>query len=129
MALVGRVYCENLLIALGGGRNDKSTYYNVQLSVLGTGYAGTINPEVLTADKRKAGADLATLKGNKNLVRADGKNTVQRTTKTESGRRTIPLNSRALEAIRHLKALSTSVIKCKKTPVKKCRFPAERSAI
>ena len=68
MALVGRVYCENLLIALGGGRNGKSTHYNVQLSVLGPGYAGTINPEVLTTDKRNAGADLATLKGKRFIV-------------------------------------------------------------
>jgi len=45
-----------------------------------------------------------TLKVTKNMVRVDGKNLVQRTTKTESGRRTIPLNSRALEAIQHLKA-------------------------
>ncbi len=45
-----------------------------------------------------------TLKVNKNMVRVNGKNLVQRTTKTESGKRTIPLNSRAMEAIRHLKA-------------------------
>ena len=45
-----------------------------------------------------------TLKVNKNMVRVNGKNIVQRTTKTESGKRTIPLNSRAMEAIRHLKA-------------------------
>ena len=38
------------------------------------------------------------------MVRVDGKNIVQRTTKTESGKRTIPLNSRAMEAIRRLKA-------------------------
>ena len=38
------------------------------------------------------------------MVRVDGKNTAQRTTKTESGKRTIPLNARAMEAIRHLKA-------------------------
>ncbi len=44
------------------------------------------------------------LKVNKNLVRVDGKNIVQRTTKTEAGKRTIPLNSKAMEAIRHLKA-------------------------
>ena len=44
-----------------------------------------------------------TLKVCKNLVHVDGQNLVQRTTKTESGRRTIPLNSRALEAVRHLK--------------------------
>ena len=45
-----------------------------------------------------------TLKVTKNPVRVNGKNTVQRTTKTESGRRTIPLNSRAMEAVQHLKA-------------------------
>ena len=33
----------------------------------------------------------------------DGENIVQRTTKTESGKRTIPLNSKAMEAIQHLK--------------------------
>ena len=37
------------------------------------------------------------------MVQADGKNTVQRTTKTASGKRTIPLNSRALEAVQNLK--------------------------
>ena len=44
------------------------------------------------------------LKVNKNLVRVDGMNTVQRTTKTASGKRTIPLNARAMEAVQHLKA-------------------------
>jgi integrase len=43
------------------------------------------------------------LKVNKNMVRVGGKNLVQRTTKTASGKRTIPLNSRALEAIQYLK--------------------------
>ena len=43
------------------------------------------------------------LKVTKNLVRVDGQNLVQRTTKTESGRRTIPLNARAMEAVQHLK--------------------------
>jgi len=43
-----------------------------------------------------------TLKVTKNMVRVDGKNFVQRTTKTASGKRTIPLNSRAMEAVQHL---------------------------
>lgn len=43
------------------------------------------------------------LKINKNMVRVDGKNVVQRATKTESGKRTIPLNSKAMEAVQHLK--------------------------
>ncbi len=45
-----------------------------------------------------------TLKVTKNIVRIDGKNTIQRTTKTDSGKRTIPLNGRAMEAVQHLKA-------------------------
>jgi integrase len=44
------------------------------------------------------------LKVCKNLVRVDGQNLVQRTTKTASGKRTIPLNARAIEAVQHLKA-------------------------
>ncbi len=38
------------------------------------------------------------------MVRVDGENLVQRTTKTASGKRTIPLNARAMEAVHHLKA-------------------------
>jgi len=49
-----------------------------------------------------------TLKVTKNMVRVDGKNLVQRTTKTESGRRTIPLNGRAMEAVQHLKVQAVS---------------------
>jgi integrase len=53
-----------------------------------------------------------TLKVTKNMVRVNGKNTVQRTTKTDSGKRTIPLNSRALEAIQHLKAQHVAGCPC-----------------
>lgn len=44
------------------------------------------------------------LKVSKNMVRVDGKNLVHRATKTASGKRTIPLNTRAMEAVQHLKA-------------------------
>ncbi len=44
-----------------------------------------------------------TLKVNKNKVRVDGKNVVQRTTKLVSSKRTFPLISKAMEAIQHLK--------------------------
>ena len=43
------------------------------------------------------------LKVSKNMVRVDGQNLVQRTTKTASGKRTIPLNARAMEAVQHLR--------------------------
>lgn len=71
MSIIGRVFMENLLIALGDGANGKSTLYNVQLLVLGGGYAGSINPEVLTTDKRNAGADFATLKGKRLIIAAE----------------------------------------------------------
>ncbi len=38
------------------------------------------------------------------MVRVNGKNTVRRTAKTESGRRTIPPDSIAMQAVRRLKA-------------------------
>ncbi len=44
-----------------------------------------------------------TLRANKNMVRVDGRTVVQRTTKTASGRRTVPLNSKAMEDIRNLR--------------------------
>ena len=59
--------------------------------------------EALALEWGEIDEEKRTLKVNKNLVRVDGRNTVQHTTKTASGRRTIPLNSRALEAVQHLK--------------------------
>ena len=52
------------------------------------------------------------LKVSKNMVRVDGKNLVQRATKTASGKRTIPLNSQAVEAIQHLKAQQVAGCPC-----------------
>ena len=48
------------------------------------------------------------LKVTKNMVRENGKNLVQRTTKTASGKRMIPLNARAVEAVQHLKTQAVS---------------------
>ena len=59
--------------------------------------------EALALEWNDIDEEKRTLRVNKNMVRVDGKNIVQRTTKTESGKRTIPLNSKAMEAIRHLK--------------------------
>ena len=44
-----------------------------------------------------------TMKVSKNMVRVDGKNLIQRATKTASGKRVIPLNGRAMEAVQHLR--------------------------
>ncbi len=59
--------------------------------------------EALALEWNDIDEEKRTLRVNKNMVRVDGKNVVQRATKTESGKRTIPLNSKAMEAIRHLK--------------------------
>ena len=66
--------------------------------------------EALALEWNDIDEEKRTLRVNKNMIRVDGKNIVQRTTKTESGKRTIPLNSKALEAIRHLKM--QQVISC-----------------
>ena len=60
--------------------------------------------EALALDWSDIDEERRLLKVSKNMVRVDGKNLVQRATKTASGKRTVPLNSRALEAIQHLKA-------------------------
>ena len=59
--------------------------------------------EALALEWSDIDEDRRLLKVSKNMVRVDGKNLVQRTTKTASGKRTIPLNARAMEAVYHLK--------------------------
>ena len=59
--------------------------------------------EALALEWNDIDEEKRTLRVNKNMVRVDGKNVVQRATKTESGKRNIPLNSKAMEAILHLK--------------------------
>ena len=60
--------------------------------------------EALTLKWGDIDEEKRTLKITKNMVRVNGKNLVQRTTKTASGKRTIPLNARAMEAVQRLKA-------------------------
>ena len=55
MALIGEVYQEGILIAYGGGRNGKSTFFNALAEVLGD-YAGTIDIRTLTTDRSNKGA-------------------------------------------------------------------------
>ena len=68
MALIGAIYHEGIVIAHGGGRNGKSTFFNALADVLG-GYAGSIDVKVLTTERQNKGAALATLRG-KRLVLA-----------------------------------------------------------
>jgi P4 family phage/plasmid primase-like protien len=67
-AAVGRVYCENLIIAYGNGRNGKSTIFNTMARVMGD-YSGQISAETLTTG-RKAGKnwEIAELRGQRMII-------------------------------------------------------------
>ena len=67
MALVGKVFHEGIIIAYGGGRNGKSTFFNALQAILGD-YAGTIDVKTLTTDRQNKGAALATLRGKRLVV-------------------------------------------------------------
>ena len=67
MALIGAVYQEGILIAYGGGRNGKSTFFNALGEVPGD-YAGSMDIRTLTTEKANRGALLATLRGKRLLV-------------------------------------------------------------
>lgn len=67
MALIGKVYQEGIIIACGGGRNGKSTFFNALGQVLGD-YAGGIDIKILTTDRGNKGASLATLRGKRLAV-------------------------------------------------------------
>lgn len=70
MAAIGHVYHEGIIICNGSGRNGKSTFWNAVAAVLGD-YAGSIDPDVLTTDKQRRGASLATLRGKRLVIAAE----------------------------------------------------------
>lgn len=70
MAAVGKVFEENLIMAIGSGGNGKSAHYNTLYAVMGD-YAGMIAADVLTTVNRGKGAELATLKGKRLIVAAE----------------------------------------------------------
>lgn len=67
MSLIGAVYHEGIILAYGGGRNGKSTYFNALGTVLGD-YTGSIDIKVITTDRANKGAALATLRGKRLVV-------------------------------------------------------------
>jgi putative DNA primase/helicase len=70
MAAVGKVFEENLIIAIGDGKNGKSAFFNA-LAIVLNDYAGTIAAEVLTTANRSKGAEMATLKGKRLIIAAE----------------------------------------------------------
>lgn len=61
---IGTILNEGIWIAVGGGRNGKSTFYNAISNVLGD-YSGSFDSTILTTDKQNKGASLATLRGKR----------------------------------------------------------------
>ncbi len=78
---IGKIYHEGIQIAIGGGRNGKSTYYNAIASVLGD-YAGSIDVNVLTTDRMNKGAAKATLRGKRLVTCGELEETQRLSTQT-----------------------------------------------
>lgn len=71
MIAVGKVFCENLIIAFGCGCNGKSTFFNLISRVLGD-YSGSLSSEVLTANCRKnKSPEYAELRGKRLAIAAE----------------------------------------------------------
>ena len=71
MFLVGRVYCEYLVIAYGSGGNGKSTFFNLLHHILGD-YAGSLSAETLTTSCRKnKSPEFAELRGKRLVIAAE----------------------------------------------------------
>ena len=62
--IIGRVFHEGIQIAIGEGRNGKSTLYNAISKTLGE-YAGSIDINTMTTDRANKGAAKATLRGKR----------------------------------------------------------------
>lgn len=87
LAVIGKVYVEALIIAYGGGRNGKSTFWNSVSRVLGL-YSGNISADTLTVGcRRNIKPELAEAKGKGSLLR--------RRCRRVLGLTTLPSNSSA----------------------------------
>ena len=70
-AAIGKVYDEAMIIAYGGGRNGKSTFWNSISKVLGT-YSGSMSADALTVGcKRNVKPEVAELKGKRLIIAAE----------------------------------------------------------
>jgi len=71
LAAIGKVYVEALIIAYGGGRNGKSTFWNAISRVLGL-YSGNISADTLTVGcRRNIKPEMAEVKGKRLLIAAE----------------------------------------------------------
>lgn len=71
MCLIGKVYCENLIIVYGTGKNGKSTFFNLLSKVMGN-YSGNISAEILAKNSRiNKKNELAELRGKRLVVASE----------------------------------------------------------
>jgi len=71
LGAIGRVYIEAIVISHGGGRNGKSTFWNVVSRALGS-YSGNISADTLTVGcRRNVKPELAEAKGKRLLIAAE----------------------------------------------------------
>ena len=71
LAAIGKVFVEALIIAYGGGRNGKSTFWNAISRVLGL-YSGNISADTLTVGcRRNIKPEMAEVKGKRLLIAAE----------------------------------------------------------
>lgn len=71
LSAIGRVYLEAIIIAYGGGRNGKSTFWNSISRVLGS-YSGAISADTLTVGcRRNVKPEMAELKGKRLIIASE----------------------------------------------------------
>lgn len=71
LAAIGKVNLEGLIIAYGGGRNGKSTFWNTISKILGT-YSGNMSADTLTVGcKRNVKPEMAEIKGKRLVIAAE----------------------------------------------------------
>jgi putative DNA primase/helicase len=71
LSAIGKVYLEAIIIAYGGGRNGKSTFWNSISRVLGS-YSGAISADTLTVGcRRNVKPEMAELKGKRLIIAAE----------------------------------------------------------
>lgn len=71
LAAIGKVYLEAIIIAYGGGRNGKSTFWNSISRVLGS-YSGAISADTLTVGcRRNVKPEMAELKGKRLIIASE----------------------------------------------------------
>lgn len=71
LSAIGKVYLEAIIIAYGGGRNGKSTFWNSISRVLGS-YSGAISADTLTVGcRRNIKPEMAELKGKRLIIASE----------------------------------------------------------